>query len=243
MITAIVFSRNRAMQLDALLTSMERFTPGVFEVTVSYKFDSESHRQAYLGVMRGHPKIWFQQRSILQQNVLHMLESSREHAAMFTDDDVFYRPISEEQMQIPEGCICFSPRLGLNTDWCYPMNAPQKVGELDFQYAWSIDGHVFRKHDLLEKVKSIKSYLTPNDLEAGMQDGKSYSIAYRDCSSLVNIPHNRVQNQYQNRFAGNSFEPLNQRFLAGERIDLQAMDFSNVRAAHQEIEYRFRQCQ
>jgi hypothetical protein len=30
-------------------------------------------------------------------------------------------------------------------------------------------------------------------------------------------------------------EALNARFLAGERIDLDAMDFSAVRGAHQEI--------
>ena len=40
---------------------------------------------------------------------------------------------------------------------------------------------------------------------------------------------------------GGSAEELNARYLAGERLDLDAMDFSNVTAWHQEIPYIWRQ--
>ncbi len=57
-------------------------------------------------------------------------------------------------------------------------------------------------------------------------------------SCLVSIPVNIVRTTYKNRAGAApemSPEALNARFLAGERIDLDAMDFRAVRGAHQEI--------
>lgn len=240
MITAIVFSRNRAMQLDALLTSMELFTPGVFDVTVSYRYDSEEFEQGYKTVQREHPSAFLVKRCHLKADILKLLEHARANVAFFTDDDVFYRKISEREMKIPSDCLCFSPRLGLNTNYCYPMNRDQKVGELDFKYPWSIDGHVYRREAIVKRFLETGHFDTPNDLESSLQDRIDHKINWLEQSCLVNIPHNIVQSQYPNRNGGQSFKDLNRRFLAGERIDLTAMDFSNVRAAHQEISYRFR---
>jgi hypothetical protein len=61
-------------------------------------------------------------------------------------------------------------------------------------------------------------------------------------SCLVSIPANIVTPTYRNRVGENSdwsAESLNRCFLAGERIDLYAMDFSSVRGAHQEIPLAF----
>ena len=58
-------------------------------------------------------------------------------------------------------------------------------------------------------------------------------------SCLVGIPVNRVQHDVPNR-AGEKFpygpDALNARYLRGERIDLDALDFSDIRGAHQELE-------
>jgi hypothetical protein len=61
-------------------------------------------------------------------------------------------------------------------------------------------------------------------------------------SCLVSIPANIVSSTHRNRArddAVTSPAVLNARFLAGERIDTEAMDFSAVRGAHQDIPYAF----
>ena len=57
---------------------------------------------------------------------------------------------------------------------------------------------------------------------------------------MVTIPANVVQHEYANRSGGGSPEELNTRYLAGERLDLDTMDFSNVTAWHQEIPFAWK---
>ncbi len=84
----------------------------------------------------------------------------------------------------------------------------------------------FTNPNELEEELALKRYLAPRWM-------MSFS---RSC--LVSIPVNIVSATHLNR-AGTapemSSEALNARFLAGERIDLDAMDFRAVRGAHQEI--------
>ena len=60
-------------------------------------------------------------------------------------------------------------------------------------------------------------------------------------SVVVNSPINLVgssQNSAGLKY-GVPLEELNDMFLSGRAIDLDSMDFSNVRGCHQEIEYKF----
>ena len=66
--------------------------------------------------------------------------------------------------------------------------------------------------------------------------------SYRE-SAIVNNPVNRVQSSHPNRVAVSLMQPtyeLNRRYLAGERIDLDALDFGGVNAAHYEMVYILR---
>jgi hypothetical protein len=59
---------------------------------------------------------------------------------------------------------------------------------------------------------------------------------------VVSIPANLVNETFPNRNASSAgVGELNERFLRGERIDVDAMDFTEVRACHQEIDYVYRQ--
>ena len=62
-------------------------------------------------------------------------------------------------------------------------------------------------------------------------------------SVVVSIPINRVSNSasasFGERFPHTSKE-LNDRFIAGERMDWEQMDFDNIISPHQEIELKFK---
>ena len=51
---------------------------------------------------------------------------------------------------------------------------------------------------------------------------------------IVGSSANQAGNKY-----GMGLEELNDLFLSGHSIDLDSMDFSNVRGCHQEIQYQF----
>jgi hypothetical protein len=62
-------------------------------------------------------------------------------------------------------------------------------------------------------------------------------------SKLVSIPVNLVNDTFSNRHGlqfGISEKELNNRFMSGEIIDLNSMDFSNINGPHKEIKYEFK---
>lgn len=250
MIPAIVCSRNRAMQLDALLRSMDHFAPGVFGPVLCLCHADYGFGRGYQTLSeRCHPRGQFMMKEAsfmwdFSQN-LAWLSSAHLNVALFTDDDIFYRAVRDEDVRLPEDALCVSLRLGKNISYCYTIDQPQKEGELDFLYQWSMDGHIYRSLEVQAftplHVRSMET--TPNKWEAAINSRTPRDprrIVYGEHSCVVNIPHNIVQNDYKNRHAGGSAEELNARFLAGERIDFLSMDFSNVRGCHQEIPYVFK---
>jgi len=156
----------------------------------------------------------------------------------------------------------FSNRLGHNTYVQNPHNRNEQViwpqtamidqsftywdwtrvpGHTNFGYPMSVDGNVFRIKQLLPLVQELE-FTQPNEFEGrlvGLAHKLPKSMACCETSCVVGLPVNRVQDVCQNRAGeehGISASELNQRFLDGERIKLDKMDFSNVVGAHQEIE-------
>lgn len=246
---AIVFSKDRPMQLDLLLTSLERNAPGLFDVSVLW--NSRSMEEGYAICASEHPKATFIAEDGLTYQVRSLLKGRL--VTFFTDDDVLYRPLSYIPPPL-SGVICFSLRLGRNTTHCYPHGREQSVPEQsfwkwkeaegDFGYPMSLDGHVFRVQDL---VPHLGHFTTPNWLELMLMGsaekiGRPYMASFAE-SHLVGIPANRVQAEMPNRNGEThpySVQELNHRYLMGERIDLDALDFSDIRGAHQEIPLVFR---
>ena len=144
----------------------------------------------------------------------------------------------------------------MNTTYSYPVDRPQAVPEFisddgviawdwtraehDFAYPLSLDGHVMRTRLLLRLLGRTR-FTNPNELEEELAMRRYLAPRWMMSlheSCLVSIPVNVVSGTHGNRAGGDpemSPNALNARFLAGERIDLEAMDFSAVRGAHQEI--------
>jgi hypothetical protein len=262
MIAAIVFSRDRAMQLDLLLTSLERNGAEFFgPVHVLWKGTLPEFREAYKTCAREHPKVWLVPESDLVAQTRYLLHAA-EFATFLTDDSVLYRLLPFPPFPLTAS-LCFSLRLGLNTCWCYPHSREQRVprlsqksglswkwasGDGDFGYPGSLDGHVFRGEILRGVLAAAPDQANPNRIEehlvstlAKREPREPFMDAYQE-SCLVGIPVNRVNATTPNRNGevySYDVAELNRRYLAGERIDLSALDFSDVRGAHQEIELRF----
>ncbi len=184
---------------------------------------------------------------------------------------MFYRPVSNSVKDILShsysgfGSFCFSFRLGLNTivqDYrdqrkqpplrTYGYSMPngsfikwswRTVNPfLNYGYPISMDGHMYRKSDLIRMTSLIKMD-SLRDWESQLctkvhKEGQwnSYMSSF-DESCVVNIPVNCVQDSKLHIGKQElSNGELNDRFLKGHRLSLDKMDFSDVRGCHQEID-------
>jgi len=143
----VVFSRDRAMQLDALLRSfLHRCTDSSFaELHVLYATSSPRDARQYAAL----EKFWqarlpvtFHAERAFRADLLHVLAipestagrsgASRRDLVLFVvDDNLFVRPFSLEQagaaLRRHRRAIGFSLRLGRNTTRSYPLDAAQSL--------------------------------------------------------------------------------------------------------------------
>ena len=226
------------MQLDACLRSIEAFAPYSGRVLIIYRATTPAFEAGYRSIELSSTADLIEETSEFRQDVLAaVLELGLELAVEDEDDVPARAPVVGE---IPGRIVDHakpaasdlnrSPRLAW--DWTR--------GHLDFGYPMSLDGHVFRT-DLLLRLLTRTRFRNPNELEDELHWRRHiaprWMLASRE-SSLVSVPLNAVTSARSNRVGGDpafSVAALNARFLGGERVDLDRLDFSSISAAHQEI--------
>lgn len=246
MVTAVVLSKDRPAQLDLLLQSLERNGGGQFAREIN-------RRVAGAG---------------FERLTRALIDGSDDFVCFMCDDGILYRPVPAVGpiLYRRPDVLTLSLRLGANTTVCYPsgltqavpkMDAdctwdwtaePRQPGVSDFGYPGSVDGHIFRVDDV-QRMLDGRSFPNPTALECALAAGCDELAAERPLmacypqSVYVGNPVNRVSDQSNVRF-GDRFpvtaEECAARFAAGERIDLDALDFTQVDGAHTEIELVWR---
>lgn len=153
-VDVLIFSRNRAMQLDALLTSMEAHVTGVGKVCILDGSDL-SHQDSYAAVSKRFPDAGIYTESKFRHDVVaileHKLTSSR--VLLLCDDMFFIRRFNLRQVE----------------DW---LNADGITGLLkhndDPPYPLGLGGFIYNRRELLALFASV-DFSTPNQLELAMQ--------------------------------------------------------------------------
>jgi hypothetical protein len=114
----------------------------------------------------------------------------------------------------------------------------------NFGYPLSVDGHIFHTNELRTILEQCK-FNNPNQQEIAMMskiDIFPHKMSCFEHSVLINTPINRVQDTCMNR-AGEKCrqEPaeMNQRYLNGEKLDFNSIDFSNIIGCHQELDIKW----
>jgi hypothetical protein len=256
-ITAIVFSKNRPMQLYALLESMFQNTNLAQEnVNVLYKADHdfiwpmEQVKQKFPGVVF-HPEYDF------RAQVTQIAGDAKDNVVFFTDDDVFKDKVDFNLtlnfLTLNPAVFCFSLRLGKHLSYCYSTQSPQNVPsgitkepffiwtwkgtDWDWNYPLSVDGHVFRKQDIVAALAKSGDWRSPNTLEGNMSHLHSGiphpQMACFTTSKVFNIPHNRVQSEVQNVFGGGSENDLLRLWNENKKINIKLFQGIKNKSAHQ----------
>jgi len=267
-ILGIVFSKNRAMQLHALLSSYFYYTKSFVPLNVIYTYSNEKYRQGYLilkNELKQFPVTFIEESDFAGQ--LKDLIKENEHSRLFfmTDDGVFLDHYDLlDCLQFNPFKNIFSLRLGADFDFCYSHNRSQTIPSFsclevdekrfntwkwsdmrespDWSYPLSVDATVFLKREIEILLEHI-SFKSPNSLESQMQLYRQLfmnrtGICYSK-TKYVNVPCNLVQSEYANNSTGTfSADELLDRFMKGQRIDWRKLDKLKPRNA-QAARYSF----
>jgi hypothetical protein len=113
-----------------------------------------------------------------------------------------------------------------------------KYGELDWKYPLSLDGHIFKRMEILALLKTL-DFDSPNRLEEKLQKFQAvFSWRLGVCyakSRLVNIPYNRVNTDIKNRHGSVHQENMLRIWNKGYRIDRKSYYGIVNESAHQEF--------
>ena len=179
MITSIIFSKNRPLQLDLCLNSIkENFSQSTENIVIHH--NDEPFDDAQKTIESEHRDVCFRaQTDSLFHDVYKIVkESKNQYICFFTDDDIFYAPFACEDYDFLEdtNISCLSLRMGVNIvershggetgpDTC------KKGWQTDngmilwpktfhgygsyWSYDLSVDGHIFKKSDMKKMTSEL----------------------------------------------------------------------------------------
>lgn len=260
-VNILVFSKDRAMQLDLLLRSFKHFVPYAddYRIDVLYRCSSESFHKGYqILASRVDHDVHFTEERKFRLDVVSLVNPRKPSTVFFVDDTVFKNPFDffDEQHALfatDPSILCRSLRLHPGLTYCYTRNKPMRAPTFasdgsffwrgedgDFGYPMSLDGHIFRTRDILPYLLQLE-YRDPNTLEDEMSKtplSAPKMVCYGE-AVILNIPINRVQSTIANRHGNIPAEYLNDLYLSGKRLALEPLKGIKNISCHQEVEIGF----
>jgi Glycosyl transferase family 2 len=264
-LVAVVFSKDRPLQLEATLASLllRCVDPERMEVNVLYTTSSVYQEGLYGQLRLEYPSVIFRRERHFREDVLALMAGAG-FVAFVVDDALFVREFSVgtviEELGANDSAIGFSLRLGTNTTYCYPLDAQQDLPEFtttrpgvlafrwpgashDFGYPFDLSSSVYRSADIEPLLHRIP-FTNPNLMEGRLAERAATSgprqpvLLCFERSVAFCIPANLVQTVAKNRAGGRaaeSPEALAAAFERGCRIDLASYDDFPNTACHQDV--------
>ena len=262
--TTVIFSKNRAMQLDLLLRTLFFCCEDILklsDINVLYLAEGD-HKESYEILKKDYPQVNFVEEKSFKEDLLSFLPH-KTSILFLCDDSVATEKFSLEKvledLNSSEDNIGFSLRLGRNTTKCFPygdanQNIPEmtlvhdnvytyqwKPAELDYGYPFEISSSVFRMDAVLSMLDSME-YSNPNTLEASMVTNTDYFAIDKSLllcfekSVLFSNAINRVQTYNQNRAGDVNVDDLLKYFMEGKRMDSSIFYHYENHGAHELVD-------
>jgi hypothetical protein len=265
-ISFIIFSKDRALQLDGLLRSMLHHVTGAYSIHVLYCASNTAHAHAYqelIGSIQHSDQIQWTKEADFRKDLVHTLQGVQTASVCFlVDDIVFIRPVDLDTLdRNAMNCGIVSLRLGSQITFCYtkqkamhlPTLNPSKKqddllkfsweeGSYDWAYPLSVDGHIFPTSEILVAAKLL-DYRAPNTFERALQMltplyQKRLGYCF-ESPRILNIPLNRVQDENDNLSGEISPEYLLAKWQAGLTLDFKTLSDTSTTSVHEERSISF----
>lgn len=221
-ISTIIFSKNRACQLELLLRNFNM--PAV----VIYTYDPD-FRLGYEKLIPMYPYFKFIHQTNLKEQVI---ENLGDYTMFDVDDDVMIEHFNEDCPEFAEfkknpDIICLSLRLApYYTRGRPPISEDNTWGWRGQRHSWgypmALTTTIFRKEDILQTIMDSAPEI-PNDIEKALRrnpPNRPLMMCFDKAKTITNEA-NIVQNKYPTPNFGVSLQMLEERFLKGERLSLE----------------------
>jgi hypothetical protein len=263
---AVAFSRDRPLQLDGMLRSLDARCGDrdSFGVTVVWTASSDRMRALYHQLARAHPGVVFVAEADFRRDARRAVRAGR-FVLFLVDDAIFVREFRVADgvaiLETNERVLGVSLRLGRNTTHCYPIDRSQALpafrelpggllswdwttAEHDFGYPFEVSSSLYRSADLVPLLARLP-FRNPNTLEGMMaRSAHRYraqrpELAAYPTSVAFCAPMNVVQVVSPNRAGtdpGQSPEALADLFDRGHRMDVDAYRGYTPSGCHEEVD-------
>lgn len=241
-ISGIVFSKDRPLQLEALLNSYYKMVINRAPLSVLYKTTNTEIDDAYQKISETYPEVIFKKETNFKKNLLSIIKKNKSHQIFFLVDDIlFIKKFDltalnnfDTKKYIP------SMRLGANITYSYikqksisqPKFANLSNNIISWQwnennsywsYPLSVDGHIYSKKEI-QIISKLITFNSPNTYEHQLQKFYGLYKCKLGCSFkqsvIINIPWNKVQTDNNNTCGELTSDELMNLWKNEERIDI-----------------------
>lgn len=267
-LTGIVLSKDRALQLHALLQTYARFVKNPASLIVIYNASNASHEKAYVEVeaafrSNGLDLFFIREKGGFRESLIDVLKKvDTKNVFFLVDDIIFIRPLNLDVASTVDPfktilSLRHSPHLQRSYTAAVRQMPPDFTpvpGDQDLMMfkwfekgnewsdPWSLDGQVLSTAEV-RVLSRLCDFKAPNTYEAAL---KSFGDIVRDrngmCygeSKILNLPINRVQNEVDNLSGTVSPEFLLEQWNKGLMLDTNMFDAYVPRSTHEEHPVRF----
>ncbi len=241
-VETVIFSRDRPMQLAALMASLREKVSPQIPVRILYRASTSAFERGYDLVFSMFAGLTPRREADFRGDLLSILEEISSPRMFFlVDDNLFTESVdlgavtagdpadTVVSLRLGRNTIAFpggggpteQPRFDEHPD--FPGMLAWRWGEskVGWAYSLSVDGHVFSTQEMRTLAGSI-GFSAPNSFEGNLQAfsehfARRWGICFAK-SALLNIPANRVQTEWENQAGDVSVEYLLNRWLEGDAI-------------------------
>lgn len=267
-IPALILSKNRAPQLRLLLESLQFNATGIFDPYVIFTTTNPEFEKGYQLLISEKLGATFIRESYLLDNFYNFLNNFRDgNFALFMDDCIFYRPLrvtpEEITNKLDDKTWSVNLRVGNNTtdgnEKLNPISEDETFLGYNFKdhsafssygFCFSWDGIVYNSQHVLNFFNGDQFMNTSNQWAILPQKIENFSTNHRDQipQDIVYCPReshvicmNYNSTHPMANFDAAPIDELNYRYLAGQVIDFNSINFNDIKGTHEVRPFDLRQ--
>lgn len=254
-LTTLIFSKNRACQLELLLRSLN------IPVTVLYSYDPQ-FKAGYDKLIGMYPSAKFVLRYDFKKQLLEIINKGAKYIMFLVDDDIMLEPFDEDCPEFKEfkrNPDILTLSLRMSPDYQYKGLPALKRNIWEWRpyssggegynrrlrqwgYPMSVGSHIFRKKDILPIILT-NDMKNPNYLEGALNGNipdRPLMMCFNKAKFINNIV-NQVQTDFPSHVLRIPVEELEERFLKGERLSLEDIKAkaSEAKDCYLKTDYKF----
>ncbi len=260
----VVFSMDRALQLDGLLRSFLLNKKGDCTVKVIYRTSNDDHKKSYQEVeARFKDKVeFFEERVCFKSTLVNVLNQLKSGKLFFLVDDIIFTENFDCDFlsTIDTSKYIFSLRMGHHLNYSYVIDKAQNLpkfidkddeflywdwsdAEHDWAYPLSVDGHIFGVEEI--RVLAVHfDYKGPNSFESNLQKvkglfSKRLGMSYTK-ARILNNPCNKVQSEVKNLHGNMHQDDLLKIWDSGQEIDVEVLQGYINKSVHEDVAFEYK---